>query len=277
MGVNPSQPSVVHLVEGKLLNIPTHGFEETRSQLDTWRPYADRLWCVFPKDAWMKASTNHARWHAELTERGYGLLLASGSDVQQLIVARPNGSVDPHKRRDLELAVRGNEHERVELPLLSARDAASAVQIVTRCLEIVDGLKLLFKKQQRPDEPHWDSRPIPWLLFVGFRVGDVSVEPDPFGSYLQDGVPVIAVWRNFDNGNDLKRCIATIESVTEALVYQERDDGMWECAPLNEWTRSYRTDDNRCAVGRLIRIGGRSIESVRADCDALVKWAKALK
>src|SRR2546426_9036599 len=52
----------VHLVEGKLLNVPTHGFEETLNQLGSFRPYADYLWAVFPAGRWSSAGANHDRW-----------------------------------------------------------------------------------------------------------------------------------------------------------------------------------------------------------------------
>jgi hypothetical protein len=52
---HPVKPEV-HLAEGKLLNIPTHGFEETLSQLESFRPYADFLWAVFPLSTWTSAS-----------------------------------------------------------------------------------------------------------------------------------------------------------------------------------------------------------------------------
>src|SRR6266571_6097857 len=65
----------VHLVEGKLLNVRTHGFEETLNQLDSFRPYADYLWAVFPSGRWSSAGTNHDRWISQLRQRGYGLIL----------------------------------------------------------------------------------------------------------------------------------------------------------------------------------------------------------
>src|SRR5213595_904564 len=56
----------IHLAEGKLLNIPTHGFNETYNQLDSLKPYADYLWAVFPADTWASAASNHRRWTSQL-------------------------------------------------------------------------------------------------------------------------------------------------------------------------------------------------------------------
>ena len=64
---HPLKPEV-HLAEGKLLNIRTHGFEETVNQLDSFRSYGDFLWAVFPLSNWSSASTNHDRWISQLRQ-----------------------------------------------------------------------------------------------------------------------------------------------------------------------------------------------------------------
>jgi hypothetical protein len=97
---HPLKPEV-HLVEGKLLNLPTHGFEETLNQLDNLRPYADFLWATFPSKHWSAAATNHDHWIPQLKKRGYGLLLVDVGRVKLQFDALLNSSVDAVKRTSL--------------------------------------------------------------------------------------------------------------------------------------------------------------------------------
>ncbi len=93
--------SEIHLVEGKLLWVPAHGFEETVNQLDNIRPYADRLWAAFPQGQWQDAAANHDRWVKELRKRGYGLLLVNKDQVSMEIEAEPNQQVERTRREEL--------------------------------------------------------------------------------------------------------------------------------------------------------------------------------
>src|SRR5512132_1808834 len=90
---HPLRPEV-HLAEGKLLNIPTHGFEETLNQLDSFRSYGDFLWAVFPSGRWASATGNHDRWISQLQRRGYGLILVENGRATAQFEALPNSSVE---------------------------------------------------------------------------------------------------------------------------------------------------------------------------------------
>ena len=97
--VHPRKPEV-HLAEGKLLNIRTHGFDETVNQLDSFSRYADFLWAVFPSNSWASAPTNHDWWKSQLRQRGYGLLLVDGGWAKPQFDALPNPVLTP-KRKNL--------------------------------------------------------------------------------------------------------------------------------------------------------------------------------
>jgi hypothetical protein len=137
--LHPVNPEV-HLAEGKLLNIPTHGFEETVNQLDSLRPYADFLWAVFPSANWASASTNHDRWISKLRRKDFGLLLIDDRGrAKAQFEAVPNSSVDAAAKKSLLAALLGAADDPVSIPTLATETAETAIRAVARIVEIMSG------------------------------------------------------------------------------------------------------------------------------------------
>src|SRR5262249_30094836 len=125
--------------EGKLLNIRTHGFDETVNQLDNFRSYADFLWAVFPLNSWAAAPTNHDRWMSQLRQRGYGLLLVDGGWAKPQFDALPNPSVEAKEKKSLLAALLGDSDDPVSIPALATEIAAIAGHTAARVAAVMSG------------------------------------------------------------------------------------------------------------------------------------------
>ena len=130
----------VHLAEAKLLNLPTHGFEETKNQLDSFRRYADYLWAVFPAERWSSAVANHDHWTSELREKGYGLLLVDEGRVELKSSAQRNSDVDQKAKKSvLDALLKEEPDEPMRIPTLASETAETAMRAAARVFEIMSG------------------------------------------------------------------------------------------------------------------------------------------
>jgi hypothetical protein len=281
----------VHLVEGKLPRVATHGFEDTRNQLDSFRQYADRLWAAFPEAQWRDAANNHERWKRQLRERGYGLLLVNGAAVTVALPAEENQEIEQEEKGKLVQRVLAAMDAPVFVPPLEPGQAALAARCVARVVELMtDPIRKRLKERAggRSDVVwHFDSAYNEAI--VGNLQGDsLWVQGDPFGYVLKDARPVVWVWCEFGDleEGETKILAATAGPHPEGTYYYaEKVDYPYECEcrPVAELDisrlRSAGFLSGFC-LGRVIQVDGQSKSTVERALDSLVAWhdetAKAL-
>jgi len=272
----------VHLAEGKLRNLPTHGFEETLNQLDNLRPYSDFLWAVFPLDSWTAAGANHDRWIPQLRQRGYGLLLVSIGRANAQFEAQPNSVIDPKLKKSLLAALLGDSDEPVVIPTLATETAENSIRAASRVAEIMVGpARDLFGKS-RSERSFTVAVTSPGVRF--FLIGDVwsgkmSIQGDPFSTYLNDGRALIWVWRFCGNlGKDEKsiRAIISRKHPPDVYFYSDNDRWEWICRPLSEVSLDRLKAAGylgEFSLGRAIPISDRSLAGLRSDIRRMLAWA----
>jgi hypothetical protein len=277
----------VHLVEGKLLGIPSHGFEETRNQLDNIRHYADRLWAVFPESQWRLAHGNHDRWNQELRDRGYGLLLVN-ENTSVVIEAQPaqqNRQVEAARKSELLEEIVGPQDEPVGVPSLGTEMGKAAAQAVARVAELMAGpVKNVLAPKGRDHNflvvNCWDSEGA--TAFVGdFEKGAMQIQGDPFDRYLEDGRPVIWVWHNLGDFkvNEAKIRAVVAKQHPEDACYYADNDADDECRPVSEVDIQRLKDKGyvfNFAIGRALTVDGRSKAAVKKDLQRLLLWQREL-
>jgi len=276
----------VHLAEGKLLNLPTHGFEETLNQLDSFRRYADYLWAVFPARRWSAAGANHNYWTSELRKRGYGLLLVDEGRVELKSPALANSEVDRTSRDSLLDALLGeNSDEPVRISTLATEAAETAIRAAARVAEImVSGpVREIIGKSRRTSyliAPFMDSR-IPFFCLGDAWIGKCGIQGDPFSTYLKDGRALIWVWRTFGTLGEDEKSIRSITSrphPTDVYFYSATETGNeWICRPLSELSiESLKASEHlgEFSLGRAVSISDRSTSGIAVDIRRFVAWAR---
>jgi hypothetical protein len=275
----------VHLVEAKLLKLRTTAFDDTVSQLDSLCLYADCLWAAFPKADWEKEHDNQQVWIGKLRKRGFGLLLVSES-VEQEVQPAKNQEVDRSRKRQLLDALLGEEEQPVPLPSLGPEAAKAAGKAAARIAEVMDGPvrevlggragnhKLLMSEVYSSTTA---------LFTLGSATqGNVFLQGDPFGWHLQDGRPVVWVWRYSTSLTSNSAPRAKIESdlLIGSYLYAATPSGdEWICRPIRDCdlasirARGY-TDD--ACVGRPLAISDRKMAGIKKDLKALLTWARKL-
>jgi hypothetical protein len=281
---HPLRPEV-HLAEGKLLSIPTHGFEETLNQLDSFRPYADFLWAVFPSDRWASASTNHDRWTVQLRQRGYGLFLVDNGRAKLELGAFQNSGVDSLLKNSVLAALLGASDDPVSIPTLATETAETAIRAVARIVKIMSGpVRDRVGEHKKPrtfTAAVTDPRGRYCLIGeVPFDRGRRFIEGDPFSCYLNDGRALVWVWRQCGTLRNDEKSIQAIVSRTHASeVYFLADNGNWEwvCRPLAELSIAHLKAAGyveQFNLGRAIAISGRSLKGISDDLRRLIAWAR---
>jgi len=280
----------VHVVEGKLLRLPAHDFEEARNQLDNVRAYADRLWAVFPQAEWQADAAKHDSWKRGLRERGYGVLLAlvknkQVKEVRLELEAKENPHVDRARRKELIEAVFGEQEEPLRVPSLGTEVGKAAARAAARVVELMVGpVKEVLAPRGR-EGPflatyYYDSED-EWFLVGGFEEGNLLVQGDPFGNVLDDGRPAIWVWRSL---GDLKTNESLILDVAgkdhpeDTFFYVESEEDS-DCCPISELDIERLKATGfvfEFSLGRTISVDGRTEAAVRKDVERLRSWARQI-
>ena len=280
--------SQVHLVEGKLLGLRTHAFEEARNQLDNRRPYADMLWAVFPEEQWRQCASHHDSWIGALRERGYGLLLVSERlKVSMKFEAGLNRQVNRARREELLEELVGPLDRPVKVRSLGSDLAKAAARALARVVELMAGpVKLSLAPRRREGqfiEPSCYDSEGDFVLIGSAWNGDVLVQGDPFGLSLGDGRPVIWVWRHFGElkGNEKKiRDVVNRQLPEDTFFWAENDDGDCDaCRAVSELdvaSLKASRHDSDFFFGRAIPVDDRSNAAVEKDFRRLHAWAKHL-
>lgn len=273
----------VHLVEGKILNIPTHGFEETVNQLDSFRPYSDYLWAVFPSDHWYSAKSNHDRWISQLRQRGYGLLLVDNGRTKLEFEALPNPSVDRTSKKSLLDSLLGESDDPMPLRTLASETAETASRAVSRVVEVMAGpVRRIIGKDRKASTfttPIVYSRK-PFFVIGEAGAGKVYIQGDPFSTYLNDGRALIWAWRTIGRLDRDEKAIRIITSRAHpADVYFFSDNGNWEwiCRPIPELsleTLKAAGYLGEFSLGRTIPVSDRSISGIETDIRRMFRWAR---
>jgi hypothetical protein len=280
--LHPVKPEV-HLAEGKLLNIATHGFEETLNQLDSFRSYGDYLWAVFPLGNWSSAAANHERWVSQLHRRGYGLILVGNNRAKPQFEALPNSSVDLTAKKSLVAALIGDPDDPISIPTLSTETAETANLAAARVAAIMSGpvREIVGKgRGKRSFIVSVFSHTERYFLIGSVELGEVFIEGDPFSAYLNDGRAVIWVWRlcgTLRNNEKFIRIITCRPHPSEVYFYADNDKNEWICRPLAElsvekvkaggYTREF-------SLGRAIPVSDRSLAGIKSDIRRLIEWAR---
>lgn len=282
---DPTGQREIHLVEGKLLNIPTHGFDQTLHQLDSFRRYADFLWAAFPDDTWQAARHNHHNWTSDLEQRGYGLLLIKNGKVAQKSPARRNREVTEDRKREFLEQLLGESDDAIHVPSLDPRAAEGAARAVARVTELMAGpIREVVgghrKESSFASPDYYDTRHAYYSL-GGVGCEDAYIQGDPFGVILKDGRPVIWVWRWLGDlaGNE-RRIKAAVEEDHPNDVYYFADNGewMWQCRPLSELkiealkSGGYTGEFN---LGRCLPVTERTCGGIKKDMKKLWAWARS--
>jgi len=273
----------VHLAEGKLLNIPTHGFEETLHQLDSFRSYADFLWAVFPLSDWSSAALNHDRWISQLHGRGYGLILIDEGRAKPQFEALPNSSVDPKKKKSLVTGLLGDSDDPISIPTLSTESAKTAITAAARVAVVMSGpvREVIAKtRRERPFiTPEFSDEPF-------FALGDVEigrqsyVQGDPFGMYLKDGRAVIWFWRDLGRLHDNEKSIRAVTSRLDPFdtyFYADNEKVEWIVRPLSELSLETLKQAGYLgwfSLGRVIPVSDRSLKRIKGNIQRLVAWLR---
>jgi len=276
----------VHLAEAKLLNLPTHGFEETKNQLDSFRRYADYLWAVFPAERWSSAVANHDHWTSELREKGYGLLLVDEGRVELKSSAQRNSDVDQKAKKSvLDALLKEEPDEPMRIPTLASETAETAMRAAARVFEIMsgpvrEGIGKTRRKSTFPDS--YGESDTPFFVIGGAGDGKCYIQGDPFSTYLKDGRALIWVWRVLGRLRDDEKRVLTITSrphPTDVYFYSDNGKGEWICRPLSELS----VEGLKAAgylggfeLGRAVPISNRSKKGIAADIRRLVAWTREL-
>lgn len=276
----------VHLVEGKLLNIPTHGFEETLNQLDSFRPFVDYLWAVFPSTRWLSAKTNHYRWCSLLRQRGYGLLLVDNGRVGLQFEAFPNYNIDPTSKKMLLDSLLGESDDPMPLRTLASETAETAIRTVARVVDVMTGpvrnIVGKNKKQSTFTELITYTRK-PYFVIGAVGSGMAYIQGDPFGAYLNDGRALIWIWREIgrlDRDERKIRLITSREHPADVYFFSDNDSWQWICRPLAELSlESLKASGflGEFSLGRAIPISDRSMSRIENDIRRLFNWARAVR
>ncbi len=280
---HPIKPEI-HLAEGKLLNLPTHGFEETINQLESFRPYADYLWAVFPAEQWTSAVNNHERWLSQLRQRGYGMLLVNGSRVKKELEALSNSNVDKECKKSILEEMLGDSDEPLVLSTLSTNTAKSAMRAAARVAEIMSGTirDILGKncKESTCTAPCYPNSAAPFFTLGCIDFSKGYIQGDPFSTYLNDGRALIWVWRSYGNLCENEKIIRTAVAKPHPIdtyFHADNDNWQWICRPLSELSLESIKASGYLAefsLGRAIPISDRTLKGIAADLRRLIAWTK---
>ena len=275
----------VHLVEAKLLNLRTTAFDDTLAQLDSFNPYADYLWAAFPKSSWDSEENNHAVWMVKLKKRGYGLLLVAESIEQRLQPAR-NQEVDRDRRKLLLDAMLGEGEKLIALPSLGPEASGAAGRAAARLAEVMAGpVKEVFGRRFKDHKfvvaDVYDSATA--LFTLGdLEQGNLFVQGDPFGWHLQDGRPVVWVWRydtSLSPSSESAHAKGGLLTTDTYLYAATKDNKNWICRPIADCDRaSIRAEgfiEDMC-VGRPLAISDRTMAGIKEQLKVLLAWAHKL-
>jgi hypothetical protein len=273
----------VHLAEAKLHNIRTHGFDETVNQLDSFRPYADFLWAVFPLTKWASAPTNHDRWIAQLQEKRYGLLLVDGGRAKRQLDAQQNFTVDALLKKSVLTELLGDPDDPISIPTLSTETAEIANLAAARVAAIMIGpVREIFGKDRRQTPfiiPDFSDAQR-YFLIGSVESGQVVIEGDPFSSYLNDGRALVWVWRECGTLRQDEESIQAITSrrhPSDVHFFADNGNWKWVCRPIAELSVENLKAEGyveQFRLGRVIGVSGRSSKGIRKDLSELIAWAR---
>jgi hypothetical protein len=284
-GGDHSNP-ILHLAEGKLLNLPTHAFEETLNQLDSFRQYADHLWAVFPKTHWASASNNHDRWERELRTRGYGLLLVEDKKVESAFDSQKNLHCDSERRTELANKVLGEDNMRIPLQSLASKAMIDASRAAARVTELMAGPVRRAVGGNRRES----SVTIPDIVesrHAFFTIGSVDVgkhayiQGDPFGRLLGDGCARIWLWRPLGNLREQESAIQNAMEKPHPLdtyfFADSEHEWRWVCRPVSEASISELRAGGfwgEFSIGRGLSVADRTNAGFEKDIGRLVVWSR---
>lgn len=274
----------IHLVEGKLLNVPTHGFEETINQLDNLNTYSDFLWAVFPKKQWDENENNHLKWESALKSRGYGLLLYQDNEVIISFPPAINKNMIEEAKNQIIKFIFGETDDPIYLNSLSIESAITAQKNITRIVEVFEGpIKEISGKKNTLSfyEPFTDMKK-PYFVFMGYQTNKYYIQGDPFSTYLNDGRALIWIWKDLGSLSEDEKYIDKLLNNTMPLdtyYFADNDNWSWICQPISELNIIGLKENKfigEFAIGRYLSISGRSNTGIKKDLKELINWANKL-
>jgi hypothetical protein len=278
IAVEPRDPkrNAIHIAEGKRLTTG-HAFEECVHQLNSVRTSADFLWAFLPRDQWANLSEKDTRKNLSLLRKhGMGLILvdveAARCDVVRQAVR--NQDAEDEDRRSL-LAKIGLGVE-LRFPFIEVLGTAGA-QNAMRALALMCAVEFIFrqfapwtKKRFTLTEFYDDIHEAmeastedgAWFVTGRWFRDDMSIDLDPFGLFLEDGVPVVWIF----------------QSVTKERLLAEKGPGQWThwfvdevIVPVGDVTAAKAfSDSDECYLARRIEIMGRAVSDVKRDLAAFL-------
>jgi len=190
----------VAVAEGKLLAVTGQPFEQCVQQVDSLRSFADHLYVFFPESDWGDLSKEDAKEDIKvLRDKKIGLILVDENGKYKVRFKPPNNdTVEEAKRVQVKELMGLTTNDRIPrfegLDPLAARKAnAILCGLEDALIEVVQtAVGNVFKnaKKKRGAYQSFDARQNVFRWYVCLP-GDIVVEIEPFGTYLDDGQPCI--------------------------------------------------------------------------------------
>jgi hypothetical protein len=276
-----------YAVEAKKDTAGNYGITHAINQLDSIRPWIDRLYFAVPKDTWR--SNDEAlkdQTIRTLTEKHIGLLTVALKSVEEILEAQPNRNVRPENRQEIltQLGI-GDLSQGIKYnadPLLSlgvAQAASNAINQVQRCLddELAPEWDETFKKHKTmwPQViPVGPQRQELIILGTAFEHDNIFVQGDPLGLYVGDAQPCIWIWYSIADlwlpPNIPKYMHYYLNACnSNGIIRTERVADV----NLDDWLR--RDFKDEISIGYRVAITNRSSEGLRQEFKAALTTIKA--
>jgi hypothetical protein len=119
-----------------------------------------------------------------------------------------------------------------------------------------------------------------YFLIGSVELGQVVIEGDPFGAYLNDGRAVVWVWRWCGTLRHDEKSIRVITSrphPAEVYFYADNDKEEWICRPFAELSLEKVKAGGymgEFSIGRAIALSNRSLAGIKDDIGGLIAWAR---
>ena len=197
-----------------------------------------------------------------------------------------NQEVDRGRRKLLLDAMLGEGEKLIALPSLGPEASGAAGRAAARLAEVMAGpVKEVFGRRFKDHKfvvaDVYDSATA--LFTLGdLEQGNLFVQGDPFGWHLQDGRPVVWVWRydtSLSPSSESAHAKGGLLTTDTYLYAATRDNKNWICRPIADCDRaSIRAEgfiEDMC-VGRPLAISDRTMAGIKEQLKVLLAWAHKL-
>lgn len=273
----------VHIAEGKLF-ANGHAFEQCIHQLASVRDYADYLWAFVPKSQWMSLTEKDRKKNLKLVkDQGMGLLWVDvdANKCEAVRDADRNKEVDEDDRKTLleEIGL-GKALRFPSIPTLGTDAAINAAKtmalmcMVEYVYKEIMGPKKSFNLSWYFDdisEAATYARDEHWFITGDYaKDGPLGVELDPFGCYLDDGVPV--AWICMEVSKDKMLAEAKTSTALWSHWYWDVENA-FDVVPVGdvEAVASMRKDSTNFYLLRRIELMGRNVQDVKKEMTQILK------